>query len=273
MSKLNNQSEIIRKVLATDLDGTLIPLPDSEENQSSLAEISKAFEIKDLVLIYCTGRHFESVVDAISIEKLPRPEWIICDVGTSIYRITDGRYISFEAYNKHLEDLTHTSSRPGMQSLLEGLPGLILQQEDHQQEFKLSYECESSRTDSLVEKINELLHDFKIPYEAHGSLDPFLNCGLIDLLPRGVSKAYALKWLAQHAGYGADQVIYAGDSGNDFLALTSGCRAILVANAGKELTDKVKAALKAKKKSYALYVAKKQATSGVLEGCRHFKWI
>ncbi|MDF3128183.1 HAD-IIB family hydrolase [Kiritimatiellaeota bacterium B1221] len=273
MSKLNNQTKIIRKVLATDLDGTLIPLPDSAENQSALEEISKAYEHNGLILIYCTGRHFESVMDAMTQEKLPRPEWIICDVGTSIYHMHNGRYLPFEEFKTHLTEKTHASSQQAIHSILEGLPGLSRQQADHQQEFKLSYECESSRTDLLVEQINELLRDFKIPYEAHGSIDPFLNCGLIDLLPEGVSKAYALKWLARHVGYGADQVIYAGDSGNDFLALTSGCRAILVANAGKDLTEKVKSALKEKKKSYALYVSKKQATSGVLDGCKHFKWM
>lgn len=273
MIEHNKETELIRKVLATDLDGTFIPLPGNEENSQALAEISNASQKQNLELIYCTGRHFESVMDVIDTEKLPSPEWIICDVGTSIYRQSEGQYFPFEAYSRHLEDLTLSTSRQEMESIFIGLPGLVLQQADHQQEFKLCYECESQLTSSLVDQISTLLTDFKIPFEAHGSIDPFLNCGLIDILPQGVSKAYALKWLSDHAKYNANQVVYAGDSGNDYLALISGCRAIIVANAPKDLVKKIEATLKEKKKSHALYVAKQEATSGVLAGCKHFGWI
>jgi sucrose-6-phosphatase len=40
-----------------------------------------------------------------------------------------------------------------------------------------------------------------------GSLDPFLNCGLLDVLPKGVSKAYALLWLSTHADFKPDEVV------------------------------------------------------------------
>lgn len=273
MSFINNESTLKRNVLATDLDGTLIPLPDSSGNQEALDHLTACKNAEVFQLIFCTGRHFTSVKDAISHYQLPLPEWIICDVGTTIYKNQEGAFQPFDAYTQHLKDLTVQTERKEMESLLDDLPDLNLQQEDHQGEFKISYECESSRTDDFVEKISGILEEKNIPFQAHGSIDPFLHCGLIDLLPRGVSKSYALSWLATYAGYEADQVIYAGDSGNDYLALTSGCRAIVVANASKGLLEKVKAALKEKNKSDALYAAKESATSGVLEGCKHFGWI
>ncbi|MDA3874623.1 MAG: HAD-IIB family hydrolase [Kiritimatiellae bacterium] len=273
MTDCNPETEFTPSVLATDLDGTLIPLPNAPEQSLALKELQVASEDQRFRIVFCTGRHFESVLEAIDEFQLPRPEWIICDVGTSIYHLLQTDYIPYTPYAEHLRTKISDSSNSEINSMLHGLPGLAMQAEDHQQEFKISFECESERTDELVERIAKLLIDFNLPYQAHGSVDPFLDCGLIDLLPTGVSKAYALNWLSTHADFSPDDVIYAGDSGNDYLALTSGFRAIVVANASKGLAAKVKKALNKQKLESRLYLAKEQATSGVLEGCRHFKLV
>lgn len=273
MTDCNPETEFTPRVLATDLDGTLIPLPNSPDQSLALQELQAASEEHRFRIVFCTGRHYESVLDAIDEFQLPRPEWIICDVGTSIYHRLQTDYIPYTPYAEHLRVKISDSSNSGIISMLHGLPGLSMQAEDHQQEFKISFECESERADELVERIAKLLIDFNFPYEAHGSVDPFRDCGLIDLLPTGVSKAYALNWLSTHADFSPDEVIYAGDSGNDYPALISGFRAIVVANAGKGLAAKVRKTLKVKKMESRLYLAEEQATSGVLEGCRFFKLI
>lgn len=273
MTDCNLEKEFPPGVLATDLDGTLIPLPNSPEQSLALRALQIASEDHHFRIVFCTGRHFESVLDAIDEFQLPRPEWIICDVGTSIYHRLQTDYTSYAPYSEHLRVKISDNSNTDVMSMLHGLPGLCMQEEAHQQEFKISFECESERTDELVGRIAKLLLDFKFPYEAHGSVDPFLDCGLIDLLPTGVSKAYALNWLSTHADFRPDEVIYAGDSGNDYLALTSGFRAIVVANASKGLAAKVKKTLQRKKMESRLYLAKEKATSGVLEGCRYFKLV
>lgn len=270
MTNINREHQFIHNILATDLDGTLIPLPDSPENRKALQNISKGFSEKKFKLIFCTGRHFSSVLDAIHEYTLPKPEWIICDVGTSIFHNKEGRFTPFTEYADHLGQRTLGTSREKIESLLEGLEGLMLQQEDHQRPFKISYACASEHTDALVDRVATLLKDFNIPFEASGSIDPFLDCGLIDLLPTGVSKAYALSWLAEHAGYRPSEVLYAGDSGNDLPALTSGCRAIVVANASKGLLEKVKENLQSSGKAENLFAATETASSGVLQGLKHF---
>jgi HAD superfamily hydrolase (TIGR01484 family) len=273
MTDCNPETDFNPKVLATDLDGTLIPLPDSPDHKAALEILQAACDDQIFRMVFCTGRHFESVLDAIDDFQLPRPEWISCDVGSSIYHHTGTVYEPYIPYAEHLRVKISDSSNSDIISMLHGLPGLSMQEEGHQQEFKISYECESSRTDDLVEQISKLLIDFKLSYGAHGSVDPFLDRGLIDLLPAGVSKAYALNWLSTHADFSPDEVIYAGDSGNDYPALTSGFRAIVVANASKGLVGKVKNTLKKKDMESRLYLAKTEATSGVLEGCRHFKLL
>jgi hydroxymethylpyrimidine pyrophosphatase-like HAD family hydrolase len=97
--------------------------------------------------------------------------------------------------------------------------------------------------------------------------------GLIDVLPIGVSKAYALLWLSSHADFSPDEVIYSGDSGNDYAAMVSGFRTIIVGNGTPDLINKVKQKLKQRNLTERLFIAEGEATTGVLEGCRHFKLI
>ncbi|HAV12501.1 MAG TPA: hypothetical protein DCX06_03240, partial [Opitutae bacterium] len=79
MNHFNPQPQIPAKTLATDLDGTLIPLPNNDANVSALADLFKHHESGEINLVYATGRHFESVLEAIEHYTLPTPEWIVCD--------------------------------------------------------------------------------------------------------------------------------------------------------------------------------------------------
>ncbi|MGZ0654428.1 HAD-IIB family hydrolase [Coraliomargarita sp. W4R72] len=270
MNHFNPQTEIAPSVLATDLDGTLIPLPNSERNHKDLHRVKELFTDSKSTLVYATGRHFESVVEAMNEYDLPSPEWIVCDVGSAIYRHTGERYEVFEKYETHLSETSGGLDRKVIEQALQNIEGLVPQPADHQGHFKISYQSEADTVEALVELINEKLKVAKLPYDCMGSLDPFLNCGLIDVMPAGVSKAYALLWLSTHADFSPHEVIYSGDSGNDYAALVSGFRSIIVANGSQGLEAKVRARLKARGLEHRLYIAKGTATSGVLEGCKHF---
>jgi sucrose-6F-phosphate phosphohydrolase len=270
MQKINKEPELVLNVLATDLDGTLIPLPDSPEHETALSILRDARNSHPFTFLYATGRHYESVQEAIESYNLPLPDWIVCDVGTSIYSKSEGNFVPFQPYIDHLNSLTQKTDREQVLNLLSDLEGLELQCEAHQQEFKISYQCTTERMEALVEAVDARLRAQKIPFDVTGSVDPFLHCGLIDLLPTGTSKAYAVQWLATHADFSPESVLYAGDSGNDFSALTCGFRAIVVANAGETLTKKVMKALAQKGMQDRAYAAQHAATQGVLEGCRHF---
>lgn len=273
MNHFNPQTEIAPSVLATDLDGTLIPLPGEPANQADLATLEQSLRQVDATLVYATGRHFESVMTALEEYALPRPEWIVCDVGSSIYQRKGENYELFTAYEAHLADTSDGIDRQAIENLLDSIKGLDLQAPDHQQRFKISYQSAANTVDSLVETIEARLAESELPYECMGSIDPFLSCGLLDVMPRGISKAYALLWLSTHANFSPDAVIYSGDSGNDYAALASGFRAIIVANGSPGLADKVALTLQERRLPKRLYVAQGKATSGVLEGCRHFGLI
>ena len=50
-----------------------------------------------------------------------------------------------------------------------------------------------------IEIVAEILVDAEIPYDRIVSIDPYNGEGLLDFIPRTVSKAYALDWLLSFA--------------------------------------------------------------------------
>jgi HAD superfamily hydrolase (TIGR01484 family) len=269
MEYFNPQAGFTPSVLATDLDGTLIPLPGNSQNREDLKKLAAHFELPERQLIFATGRHFDSVLEVMHELPLPEPDWIICDVGSRIMQRQQDSWQEVAAYTDHLQELTGGVVRADVENALQSIVGLSLQVPEHQTELKVSYQCERTRLEPILAEVEARLA--ATPYTRMGSLDPFLDCGLIDVMPGPVSKAYALLWLATHTSSVPDEVIYAGDSGNDLAALAAGFRAIVVANASPDLAEKV-AALQQERGIPAehLYQAKGEATSGVLEGCRHY---
>ncbi len=270
MKKFTPRSDIHPAVLATDLDGTLIPLPGDEKNRTDLETIKAKRISFSFRLVYATGRHLESVKAAIEHYGLPVPDWMVCDVGTSIYRKRGDSFEPFEPYITHLIERTSGLDRAVVESLLREVDGLEMQVPAHQGRFKISYESDLSVLRRLVGEIDRRMDAGGIPYACLGSVDPFRDRGLLDVLPRAVSKAYALIWLATHADFSPDAVIYAGDSGNDLDALVSGFRAIVVANGTPGLAERVTREMEARALPGRVYLSDKRATSGVLDGCRHF---
>ncbi len=161
---------------------------------------------------------------------------------------------------------------PRLRESLSDLNALRLQEEEKQGPFKLSFYADANILEELTAEIERRLAAHNAPYSLIASVDPFNGDGLIDLLPQGVSKAYALDWWSDYANYPRQSVVFAGDSGNDVAALTAGFRAIVVANADRKVARAVYEQLKTKSGSAgSLYLAKTPATSGVLEGCRWFE--
>lgn len=270
MTIFNPNPGVPPRVLATDLDGTLIPLPDNAGNQAALEVLHQAFAAGRLELVFATGRHLESVLEAIPKYALPRPDWIVCDVGTSIHRRQGDSFALFKPFETHLAETTHGVDRTAVESLLADLEGLSLQSPERQQRFKISYESAAADVERLAALVNQRLAAAALPYAGLASLDPYRGAGLLDVLPAGASKAAALIWLATHADFVPDEVVFAGDSDNDFAALACGFRAIVVANAPQGLADRAERALAERNLPGRLFRATRPATSGVLEGCRHF---
>ncbi len=285
---------INRPTLATDLDGTLIPLsshtsvtkPDSGQLPSeiqapfdshsvslqmdALGELRSVVATGALQMVFVTGRHQQSVLRVMLEQQLPTPQWIICDVGTTLLERVGNDYRVVEDYSAYLEQISSGYDSTDLPLALSGDPDLVLQEPEKQSRFKRSYYCDRARLDQHANQIRASLEQRQLPYELICSVDPFNGDGLIDLLPRSINKSTALLWWAHHMNFDPDDIVFAGDSGNDWAALTSGLKSILVGNAADELTKRVLEYHRQASSLDRLYVARAPATAGVLEGCHWF---
>ncbi len=259
------------RILATDLDGTLIPLDGNRRNQHDLRTLADQLGQHQVTVVYSTGRHRASVAQAMEQFDLPRPDWLICDVGTSLFVYDEAvGFTLVEAYQQHQDEIIARFPLDELQERVASVGGIRLQEPEKQGRFKLSFYADAARLADCVAEIQSRLDEADAPYSIIHSVDPFNGDGLIDLLPSGVSKAHALAWWVEHAEVRRDAIVFAGDSGNDLAALTAGYRAIVVGNADRSIAAAAYACHRRAGWQHRLFLAAEEATSGVLEGCRWF---
>ncbi|WP_186775817.1 HAD-IIB family hydrolase [Rubripirellula tenax] len=256
-------------VLATDLDGTLIPNLDESLEVEALSKLSTLIVDAGLKLLFVTGRSYSLTIDAIEQFRLPPPDAILCDVGSCLMeRAGDQGYGISEVYQaamtNNLQGWTHARICEGVRSA--GLP-LELQDATRQTNAKCSFYFDGPDLSLIEKRTSEWIADQGAPLQMVISVDPIDSRGLLDLLPKGVNKAFGLHWWRESQGFDHKQIVFAGDSGNDTAAMVSGVRSIVVANAADSL---IQAARHHHRDSGDLVLAKRNATCGVLDGLRHF---
>ena len=109
------------------------------------------------------------------------------------------------------------------------------------------------------------------------SVDEAAHCGLLDVLPLSATKIHAIYFLMKQKGFDEQHTVFAGDSGNDLPALTSGLQAVLVRNARDDVRDEAQAELRRKGRLDRLYIAvggfhgmNGNYAAGILEGIAHY---
>jgi hydroxymethylpyrimidine pyrophosphatase-like HAD family hydrolase len=123
---------------------------------------------------------------------------------------------------------------------------------------------------NVAETITRRLDQLKAPHSVISSIDPFTNDGVIDSLPKNVSKAYAPSWWIEYTDLVSSSVVFAGDSGNDLPGMMAGYRTIVVANAPRDVVEEDREAHHRSGWLDRLHVTEQEAASGVLEGCRRY---
>lgn len=264
------------QALATDLDGTLIPLSDSQhtmnpQHRADLVRLQEILQRHQLPLIYVTGRHLASVRQAMEQYQLPQPDWICCDVGTTIYSLQkSGDYAVAADYAQSLSSIAGHTCQQRLRQIAACQAELKLQEAEKQGAFKLSFYTDAAAMPDTVRKLEHQLSQQNLPFVVIHSVDPFTADGLIDVLPAGVSKAFALQWWCQRHAAKPDQVLFAGDSGNDTAAFNAGFLAILVANTPSAIARDVRNWHQLQRWQNRFFQASGTATSGVLQGLQHY---
>jgi HAD superfamily hydrolase (TIGR01484 family) len=258
---------ITRTLLASDLDGTLIPLERTEKRLREVRELSSL--LLELDLAYVTGRHLSLAQRGVAETGLPAPSWFVCDVGTSVYHEAAGGFEVDEEYRRRMREAFGGLRGLEVRDAIGTIRGLSLQEDEKQAEFKVSYYSEG-RPEPLVDQIQSRLDAAGAHVNLVVSFDPLTRRGLLDVLPAGIAKDYAIRYLHERSGMPEERVIYAGDSGNDRAAMLSGFRAIVVGNAEEALKRDLAEQAARLGLTDRIYFAKEPYAAGVHEGLRHY---
>ena len=231
--------------LISDIDGTLTGDPDA------LAELKARLE-RDSDRIgfgVASGRSPELTAAAVVEFGLPEPELLICSVGSEVRApgVSTGK-----SAGQWPGELAADWRPQQIRSLLEHVTGLELQDAHGHGPYKLGYLAAGD----AAHRAGQVLSDAGLETNLIHSADRFL-----DIMPAGVSKGAAVRFVAARLGHDLSRIVVAGDTGNDLDMLLCGALAIMVGNHSSELGHL--------KGEPLVHAAKAPHAGGVIEGMVH----
>ncbi len=240
-------------LLIVDIDNTLIG--DAE----SLQELKSILEKHHDTLGFgvATGRDMASAREVFEQYDFPIPDLLITSVGTEIY------YGSQESFDKGWSNYIRRRWQPEkIWEILSSFKELELQgYEGSQRRHKISYYVrEGVSSEDLLGRIQSAFDERRCAANLVFSHD-----SLLDVLPYRASKGSAVKFLGWKWQIDLDNIITAGDSGNDRDMLVGPMKGIVVANHEESMLEL--------KKSKKIYFAKEKFAGGIIDGLKHYKII
>jgi len=265
-------------LLCCDLDRTVLPNGRQAESPQARPLFRRVSRCPQLTLVYVSGRDKGLLLEAIRDYDLPVPDYAIGDVGTTIYQIEDGQWHPWPAWEEEIMPDWAGHRHDDLAQALQDIDHLTLQEAEKQNTFKLSYYApEDTDRDALLAEVEARLQRLGVRASLIWSIDEPRHVGLLDVLPRSATKYHAIRFLMQQKGFSEQQTVFAGDSGNDLPALTSGLQAVLVRNARQDVREEALASVCKKGIAQRLYIARGDFlgmngnyAAGVLEGLVHF---
>lgn len=237
------------RLLITDLDNTLT---GNEQSLAELVEVLKANEHVGFCI--ATGRHLQSALTLIEELNLPRPDVLDTDVGTQLHY---GPQLTPDlSWRKQID---YAWDPVAIRRVLDEQPGFYPQPDDHQTEFKISYEIDPERSpDSTA--IKKILRAAGLRAKVVLSLGMYL-----DIIPVRGGSDLSLRHLLWKWGFAPEQVLVAGDSGNDAGLLLGRTLGVVVGNYSPELNHL---------RNYPrIYFAQAPHAAGILEGIHYYQFL
>lgn len=235
------------RTLVTDLDGTLLG-GDQADRRRLHAALARHPEV---TVVFATGRGLPSVREVLRDPLVPKPRWIIADVGASVI---DGADLApVETLQTRLR-----AGWPGarrVRTALRRLPGLAYQH-GVAQDGRCSFHL---RPEQLTREITEAA-------QALGCTWLYSADRYFDVLPRGASKGNALAALAAEQHWPMDSVLVAGDSLNDLSLFGLGAHGVIVGNAEPALLDAVP-------EDDTVHRPEQPGAAGILSALQDLGWV
>lgn len=266
-------------LICTDLDRTLIPNGPQPESADARRRFAALAGRPEVTLAYVSGRHRKLVEEAIAEWRLPVPDFVIGDVGTTIYRVdAQQNWQRLESWEQRIAADWAGHSHGDLRALLQDITPLTPQEDSKQNRLKLSYYLPMQQdTDSLSAVIRARLERAGIRARLVFSVDDIEEIGLLDVLPAQASKRHAVEALMDELRFDPDRTVFCGDSGNDLEVLISPIPAVLVANARADIKDLARKLASDAGTAETLYIAtggfmgmNGNYSGGMLEGIAHY---
>ncbi len=244
------------RFFAADLDGTLMGDKEAAEQFQMIWELDLMAERP--LLCYNSGRLLDDVLQLIAMGRLPKPDYIISGVGTSVYDVAEGKVLK-----EFTEILEEGWDLQRVEKVLNEIDLPLEKQPQHYQNAYKSSWFFDDATPEQLEAIRSALEETGVEMHLVYSSSRHL-----DILPKWANKGNALRWLLSHLQIPSSAVLVAGDSGNDSAMFQlNGVRGIIPGNAQPELIEQAK--------GVTLYQAPPNEICGraVLAGLKHFNVI
>ncbi|GGE75349.1 HAD-IIB family hydrolase [Sphingomonas prati] len=239
-------------MLISDIDNTLVGCP-----AATVRFADWHGRQEDLLFGIATGRSLHSAQAILSRENVPQPQVLITSVGSEIYHL-DRTGTAYDLDEAWATQIAAGWDRPAVAAILAYATDLQPQGSLEQRLFKLSY---FTRGDpDAARRVRDLLraagHACSV-IQSHGTY--------LDILPHAASKGTAVEHVRRHYGMARDQVMVAGDSGNDVEMLRSVRHSIIVANHSDGLDQDPTLAHS--------FVSSYGHAGGIIEGVDHFRQL
>ncbi|MBC8209832.1 MAG: HAD-IIB family hydrolase [Gammaproteobacteria bacterium] len=265
-------------LICTDLDRTLLPNGPQPESADARRRFRTLVEHQEIQLVYVTGRDQQLVLNAMLMYQLPQPEYVIADVGTTIYRIdADGEWTAVQEWQQQIDRNWNGYSRQQLAELIHQRD-LRLQEPSKQNLHKLSYYVPlKAKQQNISAAIQTVFQQHGIQASLIWSIDEPNGIGLLDIVPASASKFHAIEFLLQWLQLNPSQCVFCGDSGNDMEVLLSPLNSVLVANSSAAIQQMARAGVSQQGLEPSLYIATGDFlgmngfySAGMLEGIAHF---
>lgn len=237
------------RLIVTDLDNTLTGDSDALAEFASILQ-----QHDDIGFGIATGRRLDDALELIQQLGLPRPDVLDTCAGTQLHygeNLTPdgswGKQIGYAWKPKEVREVLDT------------LPGFHPQPQNSQSEFKVSYEIDPKISPNVT-AIKKRLRETGLRAKVVLSLGMYL-----DIIPVRGGSEMSIRHLMWKWGFSPENVLVAGDSGNDAGMLLGRTLGVVVGNHSKELTRL--------KNRPRVYFATGCNARGIIEGIEYYNFL
>ena len=173
------------KIIATDLDRTLMPNGNHVLSKGAMQRFAKELKKNKVRLIYVSGRYERLIYDGMKRYNLPKPNYCVANVGTTVFSYKNGELINDKNWQAKLAADWQNYRREDIRDILRPIKYLKEQELVKLNEFKESYYVDIKIDKKFIlDKIKEMLQTKKVRAELIYSVDINRNIGLVDFLPK-----------------------------------------------------------------------------------------